>query len=318
MEEQIQQEDMEKFKHKFGKSPIDRGVSLKKDHNGFYVSTHRARSDSKHRIDDITDSELNFISSTGAASKLLNKEAQWVPQWAEKLIKESSWEKTSQQKQKEMTSLNKDRLYDQLVKKVRSEDPIETAIQRVLPAVGTIWVQSGQEQWNGSGFLLPNDRFMTAAHVVDGIDANSVIKITFDEKEYFDAKVLKSDKSIDVAILIMNNSPNDVIPLKFAVPNSIKVGEEIAVIGAPSGWHDITTTGRISAINQSVKGSQDPSLQDVILIDADIEGGSSGSPVIDADGNAIGIVMALVGEHADIGIGKKLVVPAWKIVQIME
>lgn len=241
----------------------------------------------------------------------------WVPRWAEKIIQDENWDRTQELIQEQNMSVRPHKIIAQLIEQgaIKQADPIELSIQKALPSVGTIWIKTPKEKWNGSGFLLPNNRFLTAAHVVEGISSDSSILVTFDDEEFIDAQVISSDSSVDCAVLLLKNTPDNIEPLRFVKSEQIKIGEQVAVIGAPSGWHDIVTVGRISSINQSVKNSNDPAFQDIIFIDADIEPGSSGSPVIDVNGNVIGTVMALIGQHADLGLGQKAVSPASKIVK---
>ena len=96
------------------------------------------------------------------------------------------------------------------------------------------------------------------------------------------------------------------------------MGDLIAVIGAPEGFHDTATVGRISNIHQSL-GEQAPSpaWTDIIFIDADIAEGSSGGMVLDMNGRVVGIIMGVTGQHADVGIGENSVCPSNKIGKLL-
>jgi S1-C subfamily serine protease len=245
----------------------------------------------------------------------------WVPKWVEKTISDENWDRMPYDVQKQNTSLRTHRLLYHMMNKEaqkREADPIENAIQSVLPSVGTVWIKSPKETWNGSGFLMPNNRFATAAHVIEQIPNDAKILVTFDQEKYINAKIIATDKTVDFGLLILEEVPENITPLKFAHKEDIQEGQQIAVIGSPSGWHNITTVGRVSAIGQNFSNSNDISLKDMILIDADIDSGSSGSPVIDVNGNVIGIVMAIIGKNSNIGIGQRAVSPSYKIYKIIE
>jgi S1-C subfamily serine protease len=86
------------------------------------------------------------------------------------------------------------------------------------------------------------------------------------------------------------------------------------VIGAPEGFHDTATVGRISNVHQGL-GQDSPSAawNDILFYDADILEGSSGGMLINMDGAVIGIVMGVTGKHADIGVGENAACPSNKI-----
>ena len=200
----------------------------------------------------------------------------------------------------------------------RALDPIGTAIQNVLPSICSVWIKDKGETWNGSGFLITPKHIVTASPVVEGITPNAEIFVAFQEDKYINAVLLKANPEIDSAVLSLENSIEDITPLQLCPKEEIMIGEEIAVIGSPAGWQDIATVGRISAINKNLRLSEDPSFQDIILIDADIEAGSSGSAVINIDGKVVGIVMAMIGTHAEQGVGQKAVSPAYKVNELIQ
>lgn len=236
----------------------------------------------------------------------------------ERLLREQQWQEMSDADKHRRVHMRPATLATK-VEKVKQSDALTNAINDSLPASATILVQQGDEQWNGSGFLLNNGRMITAFHVVEGVTAeNGVINVVFDNKsnEAYSAQVAAANPQFDLAIIVLNTVPN-VEPMMLANPKAITIGEPIAVIGSPGGWQDVVTTGRVAAIHQDVS-QLEAALSDFILIDADIEPGSSGSMVIDEDGNIVGMVSAIIGEHADIGLGKKAVIPVDKILQLIK
>ena len=107
--------------------------------------------------------------------------------------------------------------------------------------------------------------------------------------------------------------------LKLGNSNTIEVGDIVAVIGSPEGFHDTATVGRVSNVHQTL-GESAPSLawQDIIFVDADILEGSSGGMVIGMDGFVYGLVMGVTGQHADIGIGQNSISPSNKIIELLK
>ena len=230
---------------------------------------------------------------------------------------DAEWRESTSNKQKSKTSIGIGRLATKIVQ-VKDVDQLASAINVALPANGTVWVDDNEKKWNGSGFLLKNSRFITAHHVIEGLSNEAKISIVFDKDgKTFSATVASEAPEIDVAILVLDQQPEGIRPIMFANPGDITVGEEVAVVGSPGGWQDVVSTGRVSAIDQSL-GNLEQSLSNFILIDADIEPGSSGSMVIDTDSNIVGMVSAMIGEHAELGVGKKAVIPVAQIINVIK
>jgi S1-C subfamily serine protease len=104
----------------------------------------------------------------------------------------------------------------------------------------------------------------------------------------------------------------------LADSETAEVGDIIAAIGSPEGWHDTATVGRISNIHQTVQNADSPAWSDLIFIDADILQGISGGMVIGTDGLVYGLVIGVTGEHADLAIGENSVCPSNKIKSLLE
>lgn len=240
-----------------------------------------------------------------------------LPLQFQKLNRIEQWCKLSKKEKEELLSINVDNVEENIVQ-VKDFDKLTSAINTALPASGTVYIEDKGQKWNGSGFLLNNGRFITAHHVVEDISGAANLVIMFDKNgPQYPASVAAGLAEIDTAILILSQIPQNIKPVMLANPKDTVVGEQIAVIGSPSGWQNVVTSGRISAIQQDL-GHLEKSLQDFILIDADIEPGSSGSMVIDTDGKVVGMVSALIGEYAEVGIGKKAVIPVSKLIQLIQ
>ena len=198
------------------------------------------------------------------------------------------------------------------------EDPAKKIIQKGLQSSCTIYV-SEEHQWSGSGFHIGNGMIITASHVVPpSLNPNASIDITFDQKEFYQAEVVVTQPQFDAAILSCPQMSKIIPPLELADSDKVEVGDLIAIIGAPEGFHDTATVGRISNIHQTL-GEQAPSpaWTDIIFVDADIAEGSSGGMVIDMNGRVVGIVMGVTGQHADFGIGENSVCPSNKIKKLL-
>jgi putative serine protease PepD len=210
---------------------------------------------------------------------------------------------------------------DSLIKTSQSsekvEDPIKKTIQLGLQASCSIYVRSGKKNWSGSGFHIGNNIIISAGHVVPADETLTEILITFDNKNFIPATFLTSDATIDSGAIRAERIPNNIPALQFSNSDSIEVGDIVAVIGSPEGFHDTATVGRVSNLHQSINDPNMPAWNDVIFVDADILEGSSGGMVISTDNLVVGTIMGVTGQHADIGVGENSVCPSNKITNML-
>lgn len=210
---------------------------------------------------------------------------------------------------------------DSLIKTSQSveklEDPIKKTIQLGLQASCSIYVRSGKKNWSGSGFYIGNNIIITAGHVVPTDETLTEILITFDNKNFIPASFMTSDPTIDSGAIKAERIPSNIPTLQFANSDTVEVGDIVAVIGSPEGFHDTATVGRVSNIHQSINDVNMPAWNDIIFVDADILEGSSGGMVIGTDNLVYGTVMGVTGQHADIGVGENAVCPSNKITNML-
>ena len=200
-------------------------------------------------------------------------------------------------------------------------DPIAQAIQQSIAVSCTLFVKSGKKEWTGSGFHLGQGYVATAGHVVpvDLQGTSAEINATFDGKNFFPMEFIVSNPNIDSGIVFNAQIPKVIPTARLGDSNSAKIGDIIAVISSPEGWHDTATVGRISNVHQSMgENAPSPAWNDIIFIDADILQGSSGGMVIGTDGLIYGSVMGVTGQHADLGIGERSICPSNKIKALLQ
>lgn len=132
----------------------------------------------------------------------------------------------------------------------------------------------------GSGFVIDADGFLlTNHHVVDG--AESII-VTFPDKREFKGKVIGSDQRTDVALVKIEGKN---LPfLKIGNVNNTKVGQWVVAIGSPFGLENSVTAGIVSA-----KGRDTGEYLPFIQTDVAVNPGNSGGPLLNLDGEVIGI-----------------------------
>jgi Do/DeqQ family serine protease len=150
----------------------------------------------------------------------------------------------------------------------------------------------------GSGVIIDGERglILTNAHVIE--KANKIKVVLEDERE-FDAKIVGADPDSDLAVLQIT-SPNRLPAVEMGSSDDLMIGETVIAIGNPFGFSHTVTTGVISAINRSIR-SEEMVFHDFIQIDASINPGNSGGPLLNINGDLIGINTAIYAKAQGIG-----------------
>jgi len=146
----------------------------------------------------------------------------------------------------------------------------------------------GQEtQGEGSGFVIDTKGdIVTNAHVVAG--ANS-ITVRFKDGTQAKATLVGSDATTDIAVVRVNVSSSTLHPLPLGNSSSIQVGESVVAIGSPFGLPSTITSGIVSASGRTITSPNNSSISGAIQTDAAINKGNSGGPLIDGQGDVIGV-----------------------------
>ncbi|MEU0189761.1 trypsin-like peptidase domain-containing protein [Streptomyces afghaniensis] len=189
---------------------------------------------------------------------------------------------------------------------------------KALPSTVTIEAESTNgEGGTGTGFVFDKQgHIVTNNHVVAGAVDGGKLTATFPSGKKYDAQVVGHAQGYDVAVIKLKDAPSDLKPLTLGDSDKVAVGDATIAIGAPFGLSDTVTTGIISAKNRPVassdgSGSQ-ASYMSALQTDASINPGNSGGPLLDAQGNVIGINSAIqstgnggfgTGQSGSIGLG---------------
>ena len=144
----------------------------------------------------------------------------------------------------------------------------------------------------GSGVLISADgKILTAAHMVQSADVASV---EFPDGPEIIARVISSDVRSDVALLQLKQVPTGIAPATLGDSNKLEVGDEIFVVGAPYGISQTLTAGHLSGRHCLNSNDESSTSVEFLQTDAAVNGGSSGSPVFNLNGEVVGIVSRLM------------------------
>jgi serine protease Do len=176
-----------------------------------------------------------------------------------------------------------------------------------LPNNGGGPMQQRPRQAAGSGFVVSADGYIvTNNHVVDGA---TKVKVSFDDQEEIDAKIVGTDARTDVALLkIEPKQPLTVVKFAEKTP---RVGEWVLAVGNPFGLGGTVTAGIVSALARNIGGPYD-----YMQIDAAVNHGNSGGPAFNLEGDVIGVNTAIFSPTGG-NVGIAFAVPAETVKRVV-
>ncbi|MGW6129504.1 trypsin-like peptidase domain-containing protein [Cellulomonas sp. NPDC055163] len=210
-----------------------------------------------------------------------------------------------------LTSIGQARNADVPVEGSDAGDPDwEAVIAAVQKSVVAIEVTTQQGGSQGSGVLVDEDgNIVTNNHVVAGAGEGEV-RVTLSDGRIFPASIVGTDPTTDLAVIRLDDAPDDLTPAAFGDSDDVTVGEAVLAVGNPLGLANTATTGIVSAVDRPVstseQGSSDTVVTNAIQIDAAVNPGNSGGPLFDAQGRVIGItssIATLSSQSGSIGLG---------------
>ncbi len=142
----------------------------------------------------------------------------------------------------------------------------------------------------GTGFLFSSDGYLfTNSHVVK--KAKKLRAIMYDGSRH-DAALVGEDQYTDLAILKIDAT--DYTPAALGDSDNLKIGQLVIAIGNPLGFQHTVTAGVISALGRTLSGETGVSMDSMIQTDASLNPGNSGGPLINSDGEVIGVNTATI------------------------
>ena len=212
------------------------------------------------------------------------------------------------------TPLTRTDVRDAITSALESQTPPpangEGAYAAVRPSLVLIETEGGDpdartDDGQGTGVVVTDAaEILTALHVV----ANAgTITVRFADGTQAEATISSADEDNDIAVLEPDNVPGVIVPAVLGNPAALRIGSETFAVGNPFGLYGSISTGVVSGLERSFR---DPETEIVhtglIQIDAAVNPGNSGGPLLDRDGRVVGIVTALINpteQHVFIGIG---------------
>jgi S1-C subfamily serine protease len=174
-----------------------------------------------------------------------------------------------------------------------AEEPVAAVASALLPSM----VQIEHEAGLGSGFVYDDDLVLTAAHVIDGIEA---VQVRFADGSVRPGDVVGADAPHDIAVIAVETADVPAAPL--ALEEDLAVGQLAVALGSPWGLEQTVTAGVVSAVSRPVASPS--SAQVLIQTDASINPGNSGGALANREGEVIGVnVQIFTTTGANSGVG---------------
>jgi S1-C subfamily serine protease len=175
----------------------------------------------------------------------------------------------------------------EIIESLQTQSP-KDVYETVHKSVVVVRTDSGQ----GSGFLFgasDDNYILTNWHVIEGA---SEIEVEFYDRTISNAVLIGTDAYSDVAVIMSEKTPIDSKPLRLVNSSNLSIGQQLVAIGNPLGREGSLSSGIVSQINMKLNLEEVPILVPVIQIDLTIAPGNSGGPLLDLNGNVVGITNA--------------------------
>jgi putative serine protease PepD len=210
------------------------------------------------------------------------------------------------------SGLSAAQIYQAVVPGIVEIDVTEAASSQGLSPFGGA-AQTAEAQ--GTGFEIDSKGdIVTNAHVVDG--ASSITVKTQDGSSY-KATLVGKDNTTDVAVIHIDAPAGNLHPLTFGDSTALQVGDPVVAIGDPFGLTDSLSTGVVSALDRTIASPNNHPIDNAIQTDAAINHGNSGGPLLNAQGEVIGITSQIYADDSTSGnVGIGFAVPSSTVKQI--
>ncbi len=174
-------------------------------------------------------------------------------------------------------------------------------------AYDTFFFRAVPQSGMGSGAIIDaQGHIVTNYHVVRDAE---LLEVTLPNKTKHKARVVGTDPNNDLAV-IQIDAPRGVTPIPMGTSKGLLVGQKVLAIGNPFGLDRTMTTGIISALGRSIQAENGRIIEDIIQTDASINHGNSGGPLLNNQGQIIGINAAILSPNDTGNYGIGFAIPA--------
>src|SRR5262245_14468696 len=164
------------------------------------------------------------------------------------------------------------------------------------------------ESGTGSGAVIDDQgHIVTNYHVVRGAVR---LDVTLPDKTKTEATLVGADQNKDLAVIQVKVARGRLTPIPIGTSKGLQVGQKVLAIGNPFGLERTLTTGIISSLGRSIQAQNGLIIDDIIQTDAPINPGNSGGPLLNSQGQIIGINTAILSPTNSGSIGIGFAIPA--------
>lgn len=167
---------------------------------------------------------------------------------------------------------------------------------------------------SGSGSVLDTrGHILTNYHVIEGARQ---INVSLSNGSTYPAEIVGQDPDTDIAVLRIEAPPEYLVPLNFGSSETLRVGQRIYAIGNPFGLERTLSTGMISSLDRQIPSKAGRSMRSLIQLDVTLNQGNSGGPLINTQGQQIGMNTAIISSDGD-SAGVGFAIPSSTILRIV-
>ena len=164
------------------------------------------------------------------------------------------------------------------------------------------------ESGTGSGAVIDDQgHIVTNFHVVRGAET---LEVTLPDKSKHEARVVGADPNNDIAVIQIKVPRGRLTSVPLGTSKGLQVGQKVLAIGNPYGLERTLTTGVISSLGRSIQAENGRIIEDIIQTDAAINPGNSGGPLLNSQGQMIGINTAIYSPSNSGSVGIGFAIPA--------
>lgn len=175
--------------------------------------------------------------------------------------------------------------------------------EKYRPSVASLYITTkDNDAVQGTGFVYEDNYLITNHHVINNAKN---IEVQFENGEWSEAKVVGKDAYTDIGVVEVDETPDYAQPLKFQ-KELPKRGERVFVIGTPGGLRGTITQGIISGTGRTMSTGTGFSIPDMLQTDSPLNPGNSGGPLMNTEGEVVGVVNAKQGDNIGFAISARV------------